>query len=176
MKSKIYDIVSIFMFCLILGFGRSLILQDINIIKKTSEILESVPERITEVILINLELSKKLFNNHAVFIDSRDSSIYIEGHIEGSINIPWESYENNKIIEKLSEIKYDQDIVIYCSGDDCTLSIDLGEYIFYELSYERVFIFEGGYPLWIENNLPIKRLCQIDESREFYDENCIYVE
>ena len=53
--------------------------------------------------------------------------------------------------------KSDQDIAIYCSGGDCTLSIDLGEYMFNELSYERVFIFEGGYPSWVENNLPISK-------------------
>ena len=98
-----------------------------------------------------------MFHKDAVFIDARDKEKYLEGHIKGSINIPWESSDNDKINNQLLDIKYDQDIAIYCSGGDCTLSIDLGEYMFNELSYERVFIFEGGYPSWVENNLPISK-------------------
>ena len=97
-------------------------------------------------------INKIINNGSLVFAES-----YLEGHIKGSINIPWESSDNDKINDQLLDIKYDQDIAIYCSGGDCTLSIDLGEYMFNELSYERVFIFEGGYPSWVENNLPISK-------------------
>ena len=157
MKSKIYNIASIFFICLILGLGRALLIQDINIIKESPKKVETIPDRITEPVLVDIEISKKLFKEGALFIDARDKEKYLEGHIKGSINIPWESSNNDKINDKFSDIKYDQDIAIYCSGGDCTLSIDLGEYIFNELSYERVFIFEGGYPSWVESNLPITK-------------------
>ena len=157
MKSKIYDIFFIFIVCLFIGVGRSLIVQDIDLIKVASELTEEAPDRLTEPVFISLELAETLFHKDAVFIDARDKEKYLEGHIKGSINIPWESSNNDKINDKFSDIKYDQDIAIYCSGGDCTLSIDLGEYIFNELSYERVFIFEGGYPSWVESNLPITK-------------------
>tara|TARA_Y100000588_G_scaffold327583_1_gene362661 strand:+ start:400 stop:882 length:483 start_codon:yes stop_codon:yes gene_type:complete len=157
MKSKIYDIFFIFIICFFIGVGRSLILQDIDLIKISSELTEEVPDAFTEPVFISIELSKSLFDEGALFIDARDSVKYLEGHVLHSINIPWENTNNSKIDNQFSDISYDQDIVIYCSGGDCTLSIDLGEYIFNELSYERVFIFEGGYPLWIENNFPIAK-------------------
>ena len=157
MKSKIYDIFFIFIACLFIGVGRSLIFQDIDLIKVVPELTQEAPDRFTEPVFISVELAEVLFHKDAVFIDARDREKYLEGHIKGSINIPWESSNNDKINDKFSDIKYDQDIAIYCSGGDCTLSIDLGEYMFNELSYERVFIFEGGYPLWVENNLPISK-------------------
>ena len=157
MKSKTYDIFFIFIVCLLIGIGRSLILQDIDLIKVAPEITEEIPSGLIEPVLIDVSLAEDLFNKNAIFIDARDEDVYLKGHIKSSINIPWDSIDNDKINDKLLDIKYDEDIVIYCSGGDCTLSMDLGEYIFNELSYERVFIFEGGYPSWIENNLPINK-------------------
>ena len=60
MKSRIYDIVSIFILCLFIGIARSLILQDIELIKVASEVVDQAPDRLTEPIFINLELI--LFN------------------------------------------------------------------------------------------------------------------
>ena len=157
MKSRIYDIVFIFIVSLFIGIGRSLVLQDIDLIKVPVELTEEAPDRFTEPIFISVELAKTLFDENALFVDARDSEMYLEGHIENSINIPWENTDNDKIDKKFSNINYDKDIVIYCSGGDCTLSIDLGEYIFNELSFERVFIFEGGYPAWIDNSFPISK-------------------
>jgi len=157
MRSNLNDILTIFLVCLFIGIGRSLMVQDIDLIKTASEITEEAPDRMTEPVFISVILAEVLFHKEAVFIDARDRAKYLEGHIRGSINIPWESSDNDKIKDKFSDIKYDQDIVIYCSGGDCTLSIDLGEYLFNELFYERVFIFEGGYPSWVESNLPISK-------------------
>ena len=155
MKSKIYDILFIFIVCLFIGLGRSIVLQDIDLVKVPSELMEEAPDRFTEPVFVSVELAKSLFDKNALFIDARDLDMYLQGHIEKSINIPWEDIDNDEIAHKLRNINYDDDIVIYCSGGDCTLSIDLGEYIFNELTFERVFIFEGGYPSWIENNFPI---------------------
>ena len=105
--------------------------------------MASVPERLTEPVFVNLELSQKLFKEGALFIDARDSAVYLVGHIENAINIPWESSDNEMINQKLLGIKYDRDVVIYCSGGDCTLSLDLGEYIFNELSYEKILFLRG---------------------------------
>ena len=175
MRNNLNDILTIFLVCLFIGIGRSLVVQDIDLIKTASKITEEAPDRMTEPVFIGVVLAEKLFNEKAIFIDARDKDIYSEGHIKGAINIPWESSNNNNIDKSLIDIQYDESIIIYCSGGDCTLSIDLGEYIFNELSYERVFIFEGGYPSWINKELPIKRICQIPDSKEFEEEDCIYV-
>ena len=46
--------------------------------------------------------------------------------------------------------------VIYCSGEGCSLSEDLGFYMFDELNINRIFIYEGGMPEWLNNNYPVK--------------------
>ena len=175
MKRNLVDIIFLILLSLFIGIGRALIIQDISIIKVPPKIAEKLPERLSEPMLINLELSKQLFNQSAIFIDARDSIPFSEGHIEGSINIPWDNSSDEQINEKLKDLKYDDILVIYCSGGDCTLSIDLAEYIFNELSFEQVFIFDGGYPLWLEDNLPIKRFCESSTQLE-KDKDCIYVE
>ena len=42
----------------------------------------------------------------------------------------------------------------YCSGGDCTLSLDIASFMFDELGYEKVLVFEGGYPKWTEEKYP----------------------
>lgn len=46
--------------------------------------------------------------------------------------------------------------VIYCSGEGCSLSEDLGFYMFDVLNIKKIFIYEGGMPEWLENNYPAK--------------------
>ncbi len=47
--------------------------------------------------------------------------------------------------------------LIYCSGEGCSLSEDLGFYLFEELNIKKIFIYEGGMPEWIDNSFPISR-------------------
>lgn len=44
--------------------------------------------------------------------------------------------------------------VLYCSGEGCSLSEDLGFYLFDELKFNNILIYEGGMPEWIDNSLP----------------------
>ena len=176
MKTKINDIKNIFIICLCIGIIRSILLQDIDIIKTTPKLVDAIQDVISEPVFIGHELSKELFDSGAIFIDARDSIVYSDGHIAGSINIPWENIENFQIEEKVSALSYDTDLVIYCSGGDCTLSIDLGDYLFEDLNFEKVYIFEGGFPLWVENNFPIKKFCLLKNKQDLIDEECIYVE
>jgi 3-mercaptopyruvate sulfurtransferase SseA len=44
--------------------------------------------------------------------------------------------------------------VIYCSGDECELSLFLGRYM-NTLGFNNIFIFYGGWREWVENDLPV---------------------
>ena len=46
--------------------------------------------------------------------------------------------------------------VIYCSGEGCSLSEDLAFYMYDNLKFKKILIYEGGMPEWIENELPIE--------------------
>ena len=143
----------------ILGLIRFALLNDpeFTLIKKERIINEittfSVPEDMTEPMAIDLEFAKYLSDKKsAVFIDARDSEDYDEGHIQNSINIPFDYYEDYEdIIDSLDTATV---YVIYCSGDECSLSMDLADYFFNELVFEKVLIFEGGWPEWRDAGYP----------------------
>ena len=46
--------------------------------------------------------------------------------------------------------------MIYCSGGECSLSIDLAEYLFDEIGIDKVYIYEEGFPNWKEKGHPIE--------------------
>ena len=60
---------------------------------------------------INMDELKDKQNQGAVIIDVRSSQEYNEGHLEGSINIPY--YEIKKAARSIIKDK-GQDIVVYC--------------------------------------------------------------
>jgi rhodanese-related sulfurtransferase/uncharacterized membrane protein YphA (DoxX/SURF4 family) len=113
----------------------------------------SVPENMTSPMAINIEFAQHLFNEKsAIFIDARDSEDYNSGHIENAINIPFDYYEDYENV--INELDDTAPYVIYCSGEECSLSMDLADYFFNELTFENILIFEGGWPQWRDADLP----------------------
>jgi len=153
------QIIGIFLIALFLGLVRYAFMNDpeFTLIKKERVIKEittfSVPEDMTEPMAINMEFAKHLFDmKSAVFIDARDPEDFDGGHIQNSINIPFDYYEDyEEIIDSLDTAAV---YVIYCSGDECSLSMDLADYLFNELLFEKVLIFEGGWPQWRDAEYP----------------------
>ena len=45
--------------------------------------------------------------------------------------------------------------IIYCSGGECSLSLDLADILFFDNGFENVFVFEGGLPEWEEAGYPL---------------------
>ena len=62
---------------------------------------------------IDYEELEKMKLNGAQIVDVRSNREYLEGHIEGSINIP--DYEINKKFEKIFT-DHNQIIILYCSS------------------------------------------------------------
>ena len=102
-----------------------------------------------------------LDNRSAIIIDARDQEDYNESHIQGSINIPYDSYsefifkEDGKwfLEENYEELLFNQIYIIYCNGGECPLSEDLAN-IMYDLNFRIVFIYEGGLPEWKVRGYP----------------------
>lgn len=153
------QIIFIFSLTIVLGLIRFSLLDDpeFTLIKK-ERIVEtissfSVPENMTSPMAINIEFAQNLFNEKsAIFIDARDSEDYNSGHIENAINIPFDYYEDYEDI--INELDDTAPHVIYCSGEECSLSMDLADYFFNELAFENILIFEGGWPQWRDADLP----------------------
>lgn len=47
-----------------------------------------------------------------------------------------------------------KNFIIYCSGHGCSLSEDLGFYL-YNLGIKKILIYEGGMPEWLDNGFPV---------------------
>jgi rhodanese-related sulfurtransferase len=95
----------------------------------------------------------------AVFLDARDEDEYNAGHINPSINLPFDS-------EKLSfdgsawsiaELNAHKEPVIYCGGTGCGVSQQLAERLV-SLGYARhIYVIAGGYSDWEKRGYPVER-------------------
>ena len=153
------QVVIIFFLAVFLGLIRFVILNDpeFSLIKKERIMQKistsTVPEDMTEPMAITIEFAKYLFDEKsAVFIDARDAEDYELGHIENAVNIPYDYYEDyEEMIDSLDDTAVH---VIYCSGEECSLSMDLADYLFNEMVFEKILIFEGGWPQWRDAEYP----------------------
>jgi rhodanese-related sulfurtransferase len=121
--------------------------------QKIAEEIEKV-QAFTEPKAITLEQAYKLFNNGVQFVDARDESDYLAGHITNSINIPFDDFDNHK--QKLEQLSKEKPLVIYCAGTDCDLSILLGNLLF-EKGYKQVYVFFGGWNEWLNVKYPTEQ-------------------
>lgn len=131
---------------------------DNKIVEPKDQVTENNPKE-TEVIAftepkaIKLDQAYVLFNKRVTFIDARDESDYLAGHITNSINIPFDDFDNHEM--KLDKISLDKPVVLYCAGTDCDLSILLGNLLF-EMGYKQVYVFFGGWLDWVNANYPVE--------------------
>ena len=103
--------------------------------------------------VVNLEFSKYHFDaGTAIFIDARDPEEYDLGHIQGAINIPYDYYEEYE--DLINELDEEKTYITYCNGEECSLSIDLADYLYNEKLFDTILIFEGGWPEWRDTGYP----------------------
>lgn len=89
-----------------------------------------------------------------VFIDARDPADYEWGHIPGAINFPFDYYDEYAD-SVLPRVDKSAQVVTYCGGADCELSLYLARQLSNE-GYENIFIFFGGQTAWEEAELPME--------------------
>tara|TARA_B100000945_G_C20380381_1_gene596916 strand:- start:389 stop:1480 length:1092 start_codon:yes stop_codon:yes gene_type:complete len=149
---------------ILLGLCRFFILDDPNfsLIKQKRQLKDiksegsnqySIPDVFVDPILIDLDFAKHLFDSKsAIFIDSRELDDYNNGHILSAINIPFDYHEEYEDV--IDSLDYTLLYVIYCNGTECSLSLDLADYLFNDKAFEKILIFEGGWPEWKEAQYP----------------------
>lgn len=89
-------------------------------------------------------------------LDARSRSKYVDGHLPGAYYL--NHYQSEKLIDPIKEAIADKDfIIVYCDGGDCEDSILLCTDLVttYELDFERIYIYEGGYEEWTEAGNPV---------------------
>ena len=95
-----------------------------------------------------------------IFIDSREPEEFECGTIPGSINIPFEELPDADLKlyfdSSLGHVAFDQSIVVFCSGEECDLSLHLARNLA-DYGYSNVTIFFGGSREWEKFGLEIER-------------------
>ena len=149
MKKEYTDIALVLLLSILLGTSRYTFMDKYDFIKKPIEQIscENLNDLMTEPQYIDTEcLSYMIDRGICIVVDARDSSEYDSGHIAGAINIPFDYYEEYD--EQISSLDFETPVVTYCSGGECSLSLDLADVLFEDKAFENVFVFEGGLPAW----------------------------
>lgn len=91
---------------------------------------------------------ERIENNDVLLIDVRPIQEYNKSHIKGAVSVPLADLEN--YIENFS---YDKEIVAYCRGKYCVLSVNAVEKL-KEKGFKAKRL-EDSVQDWKEKNLPI---------------------
>lgn len=122
-----------------------------------SEILERFPPS-PEVAAeeVHTDEAHWLWENGALFLDARRTSIYNEGHIEGARSFAvWEGDIDDKVMALSAEgIDTSMPIVIYCSGGECEDSHMLAQKL-WGLFFNNLRVYYEGYPGWTDAGYPV---------------------
>ncbi len=110
---------------------------------------------------IAVDVAEMEYSNHVVtFIDARDPVEFECGTIPGSINIPFDYLPENDvdiyIDSALGGLPKDRPYIIFCSGEECELSLHLARNM-QQLGYTRTSIFFGGSREWETFGLEMER-------------------
>ncbi len=101
-----------------------------------------------------------------IFIDAREPDEFECATIPGSINIPFEQLPEDDLEgylnDALNGTPKDVSIVIFCSGEECDLSLHLARNMQF-LGYTQVMIFFGGSREWVKFGLEVERRRNCDE-------------
>lgn len=102
-----------------------------------------------------------LWNNGALFLDARRTSVYHEGHIPGAKSFAvWEADVEDKVKALATEgLDPDMPVVIYCSGGECEDSHILAQKL-WGMFFNNLRVYHEGFPGWTGAGNPINRGAQ----------------
>lgn len=118
--------------------------------------LPEIPD-LDQPLKVQAETVKKFFEaKGALIIDARDADEYAEGHIPGSLNLPYNQVASDP--ERLSKVDPNgRPIIVYCGGGTCEASMHLAESLIYQAGRRKVLVYEGGWPDWKQKGFPIEK-------------------
>ncbi len=98
-----------------------------------------------------------------LYVDARDSAEFNCGTIPGSVNLPFDYLPEKNLAghidSSLGRVSKEMPMIIFCSGEECDLSLHLARNL-QSLGYSRVSIFFGGAREWEKFGLEVQRRAQ----------------
>ncbi len=95
------------------------------------------------------ELQERMATGEVVLLDVRPAPEYQAGHLPGAVSIPLEELDR-----RLAELPSGREIVAYCRGPYCVLSIEAAKVL--RSAGRRVVRLEDGVPEWRAAGLPVE--------------------
>ncbi len=116
---------------------------------------------------VTIDQAQLEFNSGGtIFVDARDPEEFDCGTIPGSVSIPFDYLPEGALAPFFDScfggIPYDSRIIVFCSGDECDLSIHLARNLQAE-GYTDLAIFFGGAREWERFGLPMERRVECGE-------------
>ena len=97
---------------------------------------------------------RKKGNSELLVVNVLDQEFYNDCHIKGSINVPFEQFE--EFAKKLDKNTH---LVVYCSNYQCTASF-LGARMLKQMGFKNVWAYEAGMAGWYQEKLPVDGSCK----------------
>lgn len=97
--------------------------------------------------ITSAELATKLEDPDTLIIDVRPAKEFLQGHIQGAINVP-----PDQISTALTKLPQKTDVIAYCRGPYCQYSYNMVESLMENGS--QAFRLEEGFPEWKAAGLP----------------------
>jgi rhodanese-related sulfurtransferase len=89
----------------------------------------------------------------AVFLDAREESLYMMGHLPGAIHVPREMLDQN--LERIKQAgKGNKILIAYCDGQGCRKAEELLRAL-QMCGIKASGLFADGWQGWMEKGLPI---------------------
>ena len=142
------------MISFVINLSRTDTLPIIAVPLKKIEDIGQINEKMSNPIIreISIDIAKNLFDQNMLFVDARSEEYYLDGHIPKAV-----CNDNlDSLITKIDKrVAIDDGFVVYCSDDDCGSSEELA-YLLQEQGFSNIYLFNGGWKQWVDNNLPIE--------------------
>ena len=140
----------------ILGIGAGLIYTVIFYEQLLFGELE-ISEKQDDITYLSLEALQNAIQakSKILLVDGRSEFAYHEGHILGAVNIPYmqRDFFSQKL---LSNIARETPIIVYCSGKNCNISVELAKFLSQKFGFINVRVFEGGWEEWTKGENPVQ--------------------
>lgn len=131
------------------SFWRSLRALSLDLSAEARELIQSfVHERDQLEPITHDELLRRVQSGQTVVLDVRPGSEYEAGHIPGAVSIPLD-----QLAHRIKEIPSQADVVAYCRGPYCLLSVD-AVIMLRERGYQAHRLVDG-FPEWRASGQPV---------------------
>jgi len=126
-----------------------------NLLAFSSLTQAAAPYSVKGATTVDTAEAKKLWDEGAIFIDSRKEDDWKDGHIPKSVHLDRgnPTTYTKKAIE--TRFKKDKAIVTYCYGKVCTRSSMMAADLV-SLGYKNVYFYREGFPAWSFAGHPIR--------------------